>query len=108
MDEIENDDIGQDAFVCSNPRERSLVCCLRKNARPLCIQIRKALILPGFCHDGELKTSGRKPDEYYVTGPVEVAIQPFIATGNFPNGTWFNGTVRCVCVCRCVCGCVCG
>eukprot|EP00752_Nemacystus_decipiens_P002778 g2595.t1 len=55
-------------------------------------EIRKALILPGFCHDGELKTSGRKPDEYYVTGPIEVAIQPFIATGNFPNGTWFNGT----------------
>eukprot|EP00903_Cladosiphon_okamuranus_P010672 g10089.t1 len=57
-------------------------------------EIRKALILPGFCHDGELKTSGRKPDEYFVTAPVEVAIQPFIATGNFPNGTWFNGTVR--------------
>jgi len=52
--------------------------------------------LPGFCHDGDLKTTGRKPDEYFVTGPVEVAIQPFIATGNFPNGTWFNGTVRCV------------
>ncbi|CAN0508263.1 unnamed protein product, partial [Ectocarpus sp. 8 AP-2014] len=41
-----------------------------------------------------IKTSGRKPDEYYVTGPLEVAIQPFIATGNFPNGTWFNGTTR--------------
>lgn len=69
-------------------------------------QIRKALILPGFCHDGELKTSGRNPDEYFVTGPVEVAIQPFIATGNFPNGTWFNGTVRCVflfCLCSRVC-----
>lgn len=63
-------------------------------------QIRKALILPGFCHDGDLKTMGRKPDEYFVTGPVEVAIQPFIATGNFPNGTWFNGTTRCVCVCQ--------
>ncbi|CAM9522259.1 unnamed protein product [Ectocarpus sp. 13 AM-2016] len=57
-------------------------------------EIRKALILPGFCHDGEIKTSGRKPDEYYVTGPLEVAIQPFIATGSFPNGTWFNGTAR--------------
>ncbi|CAN0022840.1 unnamed protein product [Ectocarpus fasciculatus] len=57
-------------------------------------EIRKALILPGFCHDGEIKTSGRKPDEYFVTGPLEVAIQPFIATGNFPNGTWFNGTTR--------------
>lgn len=41
---------------------------------------------------------GRQPDEYFVTGPVEVAIKPFIATGNFPNGTYFNGTVRCVCM----------
>ena len=52
------------------------------------------MILPGFAHTGELRTSGRKPDEYYVTGPIEVAIQPFIETGIFPNGTWFNGTVR--------------
>lgn len=63
---------------------------LRSNTR----QLRMALILPGFCHTGELRTSGRKPDEYYVTAPIEVTIQPFIETGNFPNGTWFNGTVR--------------
>lgn len=53
-----------------------------------------ALILPGFAHNGELKTTGRNPDEYFVAAPVEVSIQPFIETGFIPNGTWFNGTVR--------------
>ena len=61
---------------------------------PIDPQLRKALILPGFAHTGELRTSGRNPEEYFVTGPIEVAIQPIIEKGYFPNGTWFNGTVR--------------
>ncbi|CAM9994382.1 unnamed protein product, partial [Choristocarpus tenellus] len=62
----------------------------RSNSR----ELRMAFALPNFCHTGDIKTSGRKPDRYFVTSGVEVTINPFIETGNFPNGTYFNGTVR--------------
>ncbi|CAN0148839.1 unnamed protein product, partial [Phaeothamnion confervicola] len=56
---------------------------------------RLACLLPDFVFSADLRTSGRSPELYSATGPVEVSVAPLLEEATaLAGGPYLNGTTR--------------